>query len=694
MAREAAEEAGYLPQGSSLPNLYDAMREDAAGRRVYPWGQTPEPGYDEAAQQDLAERHADRLRADLESLGEQNVADIPQDALHDGLEERLATIGADAVPTARAIIEREQAAADDRLHSIPEVSDAIASEDHQRDLAHEAATVRPAREGAEAPPGPAPSPGEGAPLHEGRLPENPAPGDRTPEAAEHGRPGAEPLDDDIPFSRREGEGTAPAGPRHDPEALHSYLAERLDRYGLGEVGLEFAHQLLDGKADGNYANKLITIALDRPGTETRTLDHEAIHALRGLGLFTKGEWQTLVRAARLAKDPKYGTVAKRVDALGYEPEAKDEEAAAIYHSLAREGKYAPGGLIGRGLRKINGFFEGLGNWLRGSGFQSGDDVLAALKGGDFTARPLVRTLGAEQQVSKRDEGRPDLGGKPPVPIVSIEPRFSEMPFRQARTAAQIWARGNIRGIYENGDTGRRIAVTGAGVKKATSDIRTHADIELLQAVPELLRHSVLVERMAPRQPHQGLKAVLRYIGAARLSDGRLARVSTLAHEQDNGDRFYDQHFAEMESPGVVSAAHAKGEAPAAALRPATGATVNIGDLTRGVKYEDGTPVSAGEEPRPAGPDAGSGTAPPDLNVRNERGNGENVALPPEKGNGEPSLSKREPGIDQTPEGEQRVIPGAERISDRELAERKMAGSLKAKAPQQGVEELGLFKGPD
>jgi hypothetical protein len=57
---------------------------------------------------------------------------------------------------------------------------------------------------------------------------------------------------------------------------------------------------------------------------------------------------------------------------------------------------------------------------------------------------------------------------------------------------------------------------------------------------------------------------------------------------------------------------------------------------------------------------------------------------------EPSYSKREPSLDQTPEGEQRVIPGAEKISDRQLAERGMQGRKKGSAPQKGTEGLGLF----
>jgi hypothetical protein len=53
---------------------------------------------------------------------------------------------------------------------------------------------------------------------------------------------------------------------------------------------------------------------------------------------------------------------------------------------------------------------------------------------------------------------------------------------------------------------------------------------------------------------------------------------------------------------------------------------------------------------------------------------------------------RRPTIDATPAGMQRVIPGAERITDRELAERRMAGRKRASVPQ--VPPGGMFAPPE
>lgn len=47
-------------------------------------------------------------------------------------------------------------------------------------------------------------------------------------------------------------------------------------------------------------------------------------------------------------------------------------------------------------------------------------------------------------------------------------------------------------------------------------------------------------------------------------------------------------------------------------------------------------------------------------------------------------------VDQTEQGEQRVIPGAERITDKDLFERRMKGRKQATVPQKGAEAGGLF----
>lgn len=112
-AREAAEEAGFLPEGSTTADLLDMVAEEAAGRPQY------RPGDDETARQVLARREAAaqrpalrrRLRALGEKLGLDDLDHASQmvargydgdDAIAHGLESEADRIAAQADALRRA----------------------------------------------------------------------------------------------------------------------------------------------------------------------------------------------------------------------------------------------------------------------------------------------------------------------------------------------------------------------------------------------------------------------------------------------------------------------------------------------------------------------------------------------------------------------------------------------------------------
>ena len=66
---------------------------------------------------------------------------------------------------------------------------------------------------------------------------------------------------------------------------------------------------------------------------------------------------------------------------------------------------------------------------------------------------------------------------------------------------------------------------------------------------------------------------------------------TFARPDTNGLRFYDQHSAEIADPGVVSAVQ---DSPKtiSAIRPATGATINMGNLFRGANLAGSRPLAS------------------------------------------------------------------------------------------------------
>jgi predicted RNA methylase len=134
-AREAAVEAHYLPEGSQTGDLYNAMSEDAAGRRVYPHGVQPEAAEpDPVAEEHDRQRWAEKTRAELQSLGVPDVASIPESALAQRLQQSLDAVGADDVHGAIDAMEAESAAADARLHGDPEVAAALESDKGAEDF--------------------------------------------------------------------------------------------------------------------------------------------------------------------------------------------------------------------------------------------------------------------------------------------------------------------------------------------------------------------------------------------------------------------------------------------------------------------------------------------------------------------------------------------------------------------------------
>jgi hypothetical protein len=85
--------------------------------------------------------------------------------------------------------------------------------------------------------------------------------------------------------------------------LTARLRRELDRLGLADVGLRVSESItaiVGGErfaADGQYFRDLIDIALGAADPDA-TLHHEAVHAMRRMGLFTDTEWAVLSRKSR------------------------------------------------------------------------------------------------------------------------------------------------------------------------------------------------------------------------------------------------------------------------------------------------------------------------------------------------------------------------------------------------------------
>jgi hypothetical protein len=140
-------------------------------------------------------------------------------------------------------------------------------------------------------------------------------------------------------------------------------------------------------ANGSYVAQLIEIALDS-ANPIRATRHEALHALRDLGFFTKEQWSVLENKAKSEWMKKYN-IAQRYGGLDYDSQI--EEAVADAFSDFDQTQ-PPAGLVGVLFRKIKTFFEALGNAFRGSGFQTAADVFTRVEEGGLTG-PGATTAG-------------------------------------------------------------------------------------------------------------------------------------------------------------------------------------------------------------------------------------------------------------------------------------------------------------
>jgi hypothetical protein len=245
--------------------------------------------------------------------------------------------------------------------------------------------------------------------------------DKPQKPADEGLFGSE-KDQGSLFSLREGQSAAAAPSYEMRQALtdkfndvadrvYPLLRAELDRLGLGDIGLKIADNIefwINGKkrveAYGVYFRRLVTLALE--GTDGKgiasTLHHEAVHALRDLGLFTDGEWRLLSQESnrRWRKD---FNIAEHYD--GKSDEKQTEEGIAHAYAAWIAGQIKPDGRFVRLFKRIKNLLEALRNVFRGLGFKSAEDVFRDIKEGRVGARARAAADSEEPSFSVRTAER-------------------------------------------------------------------------------------------------------------------------------------------------------------------------------------------------------------------------------------------------------------------------------------------------
>lgn len=220
--------------------------------------------------------------------------------------------------------------------------------------------------------------------------------------------------------------------------LYKTFVPQMRKFGLGDVGLSIVEKIENG-AGGAYLNKLIKISLEE-ANPIQTMRHEALHALKDLGFFTPQQWKVLEERAKKQwleemKTTPYTEGVSRYDAYvnqfkqegeskglegaqldQYVNEALVEEAIADAFGAFDKGAKPPPGMIAALVRKIKNFFASLSQALRGSGFQSAEDIFQAVERGEVAtaktkreAKPKVEE--APEAEEKRSLKRPAVAGE-------------------------------------------------------------------------------------------------------------------------------------------------------------------------------------------------------------------------------------------------------------------------------------------
>ena len=242
--------------------------------------------------------------------------------------------------------------------------------------------------------------------------------------------------------------------------LHKQLAPMLKKYGLESVALKIVDSIRNGEAEGNYAQKVISVALDNePGTHFGVMRHEVLHALKELGAFTPKEWDILSRQAQTSWVPQYmknrsteykGQQTSLYDA--YQDIYKEEKLNAGDITQEEFDNNDPKALEGfdeyiqeeamaeafRHWKPQAGFFGNLGyrvkelfnsvrNAFKGLGFQTADSVFKNIEAGKVREgtgelrqkRFSLKTTKPESLEIIEGKSKPDLGKKVTVDNVGV-----------------------------------------------------------------------------------------------------------------------------------------------------------------------------------------------------------------------------------------------------------------------------------
>jgi len=238
--------------------------------------------------------------------------------------------------------------------------------------------------------------------------------------------------------------------KRDMAKIIPRLTRTLDKMGLHNIGLNLAKNLkanIDGKitkVNGTYLNRIITLCLDNRGIEA-TLHHEAIHALKEMGLFSQKEWATLSKIAKDKWIDQYN-INNRYPNASEEVKIEEAIASAFPDYMKQVGQ--PRGL----LQRIKDFVQKVGNVFRGLGFNTPESVFAKAEAGKLTGEGKATQATQRAAVPTNTENFRNWFGNSKVVDENGQPKVmyhgtSNFVGQEFKPSAKVNRGGNIDGYY-------------------------------------------------------------------------------------------------------------------------------------------------------------------------------------------------------------------------------------------------------
>jgi hypothetical protein len=235
------------------------------------------------------------------------------------------------------------------------------------------------------------------------------------------------------------------------------LRNSLDKMGLRGIGLNLEdtmYRLIDGRmseVNGSYFDKLINLSLAGPNI-FRTMNHEAVHAMKDLGFFSDRDWALLSDLAKSQWINKYDPDGSR---YGSKPmDIRIEE--AIADAFADMQTQPPA--IKSYFNQIINVLKRIGNVLRGKGFRTAQDIFREAAEGKLseqveTARQWEELL--EIKPIKQPLSDEEIKAKKFADNIEAK-KFAN---RQLPDGTEVMVRLNLNGTIERPDGTKMHLVT-------------------------------------------------------------------------------------------------------------------------------------------------------------------------------------------------------------------------------------------